>query len=71
MIMQGTRQILQIYSVSPENTTKSDKTQDLLALLDKMCSSTDLDNDILGFLSLIAELFELKTCFLAFHGGKI
>lgn len=69
MIMQGTRQILQIYSVSPENTTKSDKTQDLLALLDKMCSSADLDNDILGFLSLIAELFELKTCFLAFHGG--
>jgi K+-sensing histidine kinase KdpD len=67
--MQGTRQILQIYSVSPENTTNSDKTQDLLALLDKMCSSADLDNDILGFLSLITELFELKTCFLAFHGG--
>gem|GEM_PF-7066148 len=56
--------------MSRENSTKSDKTQDLLALLDKMCSSTDLDKDILGFLSLINEVFEFSNSFLGFHGGS-
>ena len=53
-----------------KSTANPDKTKELIAHLDKMCSGTDLDKDILVFLSLLAELFKIDKCFLAFHGGK-
>lgn len=55
----------------PQKTTANpDKTKEILAHLDKMCSSSDLDKDILVFLSLFSDLFKTDQCFLAFHGGE-
>jgi len=69
MIMLRTRQILANIIMNPQNTENSDKSLHLAALLDKMCSSPDLDKEILLFLSLLSEIFDLQKSFLAFHGG--
>jgi len=55
--------------MSPKTTANPDKSSELLAHLDKMCSGADLDKDILDFLSLITDIFALEICFLGFHAG--
>lgn len=56
--------------MKPKNEAKTDKISEILDLLERIYTSLDLDQEILSFLSLLAEAFNLENCFFGVHGGN-